>query len=146
MAFAQFDSAGNVNVSKFGSFNPGAGGFIDIAHNARALLFAGTFTTAGLQIDADKNGLSIRKEGKVRKFVNTAEQITYPVRNGVIHRGQRAKIITERAVFEVAAEGLVLTEIAKGVDVRRDILDQMEFAPARIVDQPKTMDEALFAQ
>ena len=68
--------AGNVNVSKFGSFNPGAGGFIDIAHNARALLFAGTFTTAGLQIDADKNGLSIRKEGKVRKFVNTAEQIT----------------------------------------------------------------------
>ena len=27
---------------------------------------------------------------KVRKFVNTAEQFTYPVRNGVINRGQRA--------------------------------------------------------
>lgn len=146
LAFAQFDAAGNVNVSKFGSFNPGAGGFIDIAHNARELLFAGTFTTAGLQIEADKNGLSIRKEGNVRKFVNTAEQITYPVRDGVIHRGQRAKIITERAVFEVAAEGLVLTEIANGVDVRRDILERMEFAPARIVDRPKVMDEALFAQ
>jgi propionate CoA-transferase len=145
LAFAQFDAAGNVNVSKFGSFNPGAGGFIDIAHNARELLFAGTFTTAGLQIDTDDKGLSIRKEGKVRKFVNTAEQITYPVRNGVIHRGQRAKIITERAVFEVAAEGLVLTEVAKGVDVRKDIIEQMEFAPARIVDRPKTMDAALFA-
>jgi propionate CoA-transferase len=145
LAFAQFDAAGNVNVSKFGSFNPGAGGFIDIAHNARELLFAGTFTTAGLQIEADQNGLNIRREGKVRKFVNTAEQITYPVRNGVINRGQRAKIITERAVFEVAAEGLVLTEVAKGVDVRRDILDQMEFAPARIIDRPKIMDEALFA-
>jgi propionate CoA-transferase len=48
-------------------------------------------------------------------------------------------------VFEVAAEGLVLTEIARGVDVRKDILDQMEFAPARIVDRPKTMDDALFA-
>ena len=93
-----------------------------------------------------RTALSIRKEGKVRKFVNAAEQITYPVRNGVINRGQRAKIITERAVFEVAAEGLVLTEVAKGVDVRRDILDQMEFAPARIVDQPKVMDDALFAQ
>ena len=68
------------------------------------------------------------------------------MRNGVIHRGQRAKIITERAVFEVTAEGLVLTEVAKGVDVRRDILEQMEFAPARIVDQPKAMDETLFAQ
>jgi propionate CoA-transferase len=145
LAFAQFDAAGNVNVSKFGSFNPGAGGFIDIAHNARELLFAGTFTTAGLQIEAGEGGLNILKEGKVRKFVNTAEQITYPVRNGVINRGQRATIITERAVFEVAAEGLVLTEIAKGVDVRRDILEQMEFAPARIVDRPRIMDDALFA-
>jgi propionate CoA-transferase len=145
LAFAQFDSSGNVNVSKFGSFNPGAGGFIDIAHNARELLFAGTFTTAGLQIDTDENGLHIRKEGKVRKFVNTAEQITYPVRNGVINRGQRARIVTERAVFEVTAEGLMLTELAKGVDVRADILDQMEFAPARIADQPKIMDDAFFA-
>jgi propionate CoA-transferase len=67
------------------------------------------------------------------------------VRNGVMTRGQRAKIITERAVFEVTAEGLVLIEVARGVDVRKDILDQMEFSPARIVDKPKTMDEALFA-
>ena len=68
-------------------------------------MFTGTFTTAGLQIDTDEKGLNIAKEGKVRKFVTTAEQITYPVRNGVINRGQRAKIITERAVFEVVAEG-----------------------------------------
>ena len=67
------------------------------------------------------------------------------VRNGVIDRGQRATIITERAVFEVAAEGLMLTEIAKGVDVKKDILEQMEFG-VRVVDQPKVMDEALFAQ
>ena len=63
----------------------------------------------------------------------------------MIHRGQGAKIITERVVFEVAAEGLVLTEVAKGVDVRKDIIEQMEFTPARIDDQPKTMDAALFA-
>jgi propionate CoA-transferase len=40
----------------------------------------------------------------------------------------------------------VLTEIARGVDVRADILDQMEFAPARIADQPKIMDDAFFAR
>lgn len=133
-------------MSKFGSFNPGAGGFIDIAHNARRLIFTGTFTTAGLQIDAGEKGLSVVKEGKVRKFVNAAEQITYPVRDGVINRGQRAQIITERAVFEVTAEGLALTEVARGVDVRKDILEQMEFAPVSVSDRPKLMDEALFAQ
>ena len=110
------------------------------------MIFTGTFTTAGLQIDAGEKGLSIVKEGKVRKFVNTAEQITYPVRDGVINRGQRAQIITERAVFEVTAEGLVLTEVAKGVDVRKDILEQMEFAPVSVSDRPKLMDDALFAQ
>ncbi len=146
LAFAQFDAAGNVNVSKFGSFNPGAGGFIDIAHNARRLIFTGTFTTAGLQIDAGEKGLGIVMEGKVRKFVNTAEQITYPVRDGVINRGQRAQIITERAVFEVTAEGLALTEVAKGIDVRKDILEQMEFSPINVSDRPKLMDETLFAQ
>jgi propionate CoA-transferase len=144
LAFAQFDAKGNVNVSKFGSFNPGAGGFIDIAHNANQLVFTGTFTTAGLQIGADKERLSIRSEGKVRKFVNDVEQITYPVREGVIARGQRAKLITERAVFEVAPEGLILTELARGIDIKRDILDQMEFAPAKIVDPTPFMRSELF--
>ena len=66
----------------------------------------------------------------MRKFVDRAEQITYPVRKGVVERGQTALIVTERAVFRVVPEGLMLTEVAKGIDVRRDILDQMAFAPA----------------
>jgi propionate CoA-transferase len=67
------------------------------------------------------------------------------VRSGIINRGQRAQIITERAVFEVTAEGLVLKEVAKGVDVRRHIIEQMEFAPVHIADKPKLMDDELFA-
>ena len=51
----------------------------------------------------------------------------------------------ERAVFEVTAEGLVLKEVAKGVDVRRHIIEQMEFAPVHIADKPKLMDDELFA-
>jgi acyl CoA:acetate/3-ketoacid CoA transferase len=39
----------------------------------------------------------------------------------------------------------VQTEVADGVDIRRDILDPMEFALARIPDRPKPMDQALFA-
>jgi propionate CoA-transferase len=145
LAFAQFDAQGNVNVSKFGTFNPGAGGFIDIAHNARELVFTGTFTTAGLQIDAGKQGLNIRAEGKVRKFVRDVEQITYPVRRGVIERGQRAKLITERAVFDVTPDGLMLTEVARGIDIKRDILERMEFAPAKVVEPTPLMRDELFA-
>ena len=37
--------------------------------------------------------------------------------------------ITERAVFELTPEGLVLTEIAEGIDLQTQILDLMEFSP-----------------
>jgi propionate CoA-transferase len=146
LAFAQFDREGNVNVSWFGSSNPGAGGFIDIAQNAKDLVFTGTFTTAGLDVSISDGGLRVAKEGSVQKFVDRAEQITYPVRKGVVERGQSALIVTERAVFRVVPEGLVLTEVAKGIDVRRDILDQMAFAPHHIVDPLPLMDASLFAE
>jgi len=145
LAFAQYDASGNVNVSRFGIANPGAGGFIDIAHNARELVFTGTFTTAGLKVAFSADGASVESEGKVKKFVERAEHITYPVQKGVTERGQKAKLITERAVFEVSPQGLVLTEVADGIDVKRDILDQMNFAPARIAEPLARMDPKLFA-
>jgi len=144
LAFAQFDMEGNINVSKFGMFNPGAGGFIDIAHNAKELIFTGTFTTAGLKVEIENGGLRIVQEGSIRKLVRKCEQITYPLQRGILERGQKAKLITERAVFEIEADGLVLIEIAKGIDVQKDILDQMEFPPKRIATPLKYMDEDLF--
>ena len=144
LAFAEYDSHGTVNVSKFGKVNPGAGGFIDIAMNAQRLVFTGSFTTGGLDIGYDAGRMKILKEGKVSKFVNTAQSITYSVAKGV-SAGQSALIVTERAVFEQTAQGLVLTEVAPGVDVRRDILEHMAFAPARIVDPLPLMDASLFS-
>ncbi len=143
LAFAEFDRGGLVNVSEFGAANPGAGGFIDIAENAERLVFTGTFTTGGLDVAFADGKLCIIKEGKVRKFVNKAEHVTYSVIDGV-KRGQTARVITERAVFEITAEGLILTEVAPGIDVRRDVLDQMEFAPWKVADDLKLMDEAFF--
>jgi propionate CoA-transferase len=146
LAFAQFDRAGNVNVSWFGASNPGAGGFIDIAQNAKDLVFTGTFTTSGLNVAIGNGGLSVIKEGAVRKFVDRVEQITYPVGRGIVERGQNALVVTERAVFQVEPEGLALTEAAKGIDIRRDILEQMAFAPHRIADPLPAMDASLFAE
>jgi propionate CoA-transferase len=145
LAFAQFDALGNVNVSRFGTSNPGAGGFIDIAQNAKDLVFTGTFTTAGLATTISNCVLTVEKEGNVRKFVKQVDQITYSVREGVIERGQTALLVTERAVFRVEAAGLALVEIADGINLRRDVLDQMEFAPSRIAEPLPKMDAALFA-
>jgi propionate CoA-transferase len=145
LAFAQFDGKGNVNVSRFGIANPGAGGFIDIAYNATDLVFTGTFTTGGLDVAFEDGRLRIVREGKVRKFVPQAEHITYPVRANVAARGQRARIVTERAVFEVLAEGLLLTEVAPGIDIRTEILGQMDIDGVRVAPAVKTMAAELFA-
>ncbi|WP_211441820.1 CoA-transferase [Collimonas humicola] len=143
LAFAEYDSHGTVNVSKFGKVNPGSGGFIDIAMNAQRLVFTGSFTTGGLDIAYDGGRMTILKEGKVSKFVNTAQSITYSVGKGVAG-GQSALIITERAVFEATSQGLVLIEIAPGVDLQRDILAHMAFAPHRILDPLPLMEASLF--
>ncbi|MEZ5568347.1 MAG: CoA-transferase [Halioglobus sp.] len=134
LSFGQFDAQGNINVSRLGDTIVGAGGFIDIAHNAEKLVLVGTFTAGGLEADVEDGMLSIRQEGRARKFVERAEHITYPALQGVRQRGQQVKIITERATFELRENGLLLTEIAAGVDLQKDILDQMAYPPAAIAD------------
>ena len=44
-------------------------------------------------------------------------------------RGQQVFYVTERAVFELTAKGLKLIEVTPGLDLQRDVLDQMEFHP-----------------
>jgi len=144
LSFAEYDQAGVVNVSKFGPVNPGAGGFIDIAQNTRRLVFAGTFTTAGLRADVKDGQLVIEREGKIKKFVSEVESITYRVQDGIRDRGQEALIITERAVFRCAPDGLELIEIAPGIDLQTQVLDQMEFAPVRIADPLPLMSAVHF--
>ena len=49
---------------------------------------------------------------------------------------------TQRCVFRLTKEGLELIEIAPGIDIRRDILDRMDFEP--IVRHPREMDPRIF--
>jgi len=146
LAFAEVDLKGSVNVSKFGSYAPGAGGFIDIAHNAKRLVFTGTFTGGGPKMKIGGGRCEVVQEGKFKKFVQSAQQTTYSLSKGVRERGQTVLIVTERAVFSMEKEGLVLVEIAPGIDLQKDILDQMEFAPVRILDPLPLMDASLFQE
>ena len=70
---------------------------------------------------------------------------TYPALTAVRERGQSIKLVTERAVFDLKDIGLVLTEIAPGIDVQRDILAHMEFAPAAIAEPLRKMDSTVFS-
>ena len=59
-------------------------------------------------------------------------------------RGQQVRYITDRAVFALEDDGLVLTEVAPGIGVERDVLGQMGFRP-RVADDLREMDRRLYA-
>jgi len=142
LGLAQVDRHGNVNVSKVGSLLPGCGGFINISQNARRVVFCGTFTAKGLDVVIGDGRLHIRREGMVRKFVADVQQITFSGRNARANR-QPVLFITERAVLELGPEGLVVIEVAPGVDLKREVIGQME-APAIVSPGLKLMDPAFF--
>lgn len=142
LGFGQIDSSGNVNVSKFGNIMPGCGGFIDITHRTKKIVFCGTFTSGGLAIEVQGGGLNIIGEGKNRKLVREVEQITFNAQNAHA-RNQEVTYVTERAVFRLESSGLVLTEIAPGVQLEKDVLKNMDFRVA-VSRELKQMKDGFF--
>ena len=82
------------------------------------------------------------RDAAARKFVAEVEHRTFSGRHAAAG-GQDVLYVTERCVFRLRPDGLELIEIAPGIDLERDVLARMDFAP--IVASPlKTMDARIF--
>ncbi|NQV27011.1 MAG: acyl CoA:acetate/3-ketoacid CoA transferase [Rhodopirellula sp.] len=138
---AQVDQHGNVNVSKFNNRVAGVGGFVNISQNARRVVFCGTMTSGGLEVDVVNGQLRIISEGTVRKFVEQVEQVSFSGQVAA-NTSREVLFVTERAVFKLTSDGLMLTEVAPGIDIETQILSVMEFHP--IVRLPRLMSASCF--
>ena len=144
LSFLEVDAEGSVNVSRLAATphrTAGAGGFVDITTRAKRIIFSGNFN-AGARMSVESGRIVIEREGKIAKFVPKVDQVSFSGRRAVA-QGQEATYITERCVIRLTADGLVVTEIAPGIDLRRDVLDRAA-APLAVADDLREMEPCLF--
>jgi len=144
LSFLEVDADGSVNVSRLAATphrTAGAGGFVDITARARKIVFSGNFN-AGARMSLQDGALSIDKEGRIAKFVDKVDQTSFSGRRARA-QGQDITYVTERCVIRLMPEGLVVTELAPGLDLQRDVLDQAA-TPLAVSPALRRMDSALF--
>lgn len=128
LGFAEVDAVGNVNVSAFGDRVVGLGGFANITASTPRLVFCGSLTAGGLDVDIRDGKVRILREGATSKFVPLVHQVSFSAQQAR-ERAQQVTYVTERAVFTMSDEGIVLTEVAPGLDVEQDVIAHMGFRP-----------------
>ncbi|MBQ8263995.1 MAG: hypothetical protein IJY96_04365, partial [Oscillospiraceae bacterium] len=80
----------------------------------------------GLEGTFDGKEVRITKEGSIKKILPAVEAYGFSAKNAHSY-GQDIMYITERCVFRLGEKGIILTEIAPGIDLQKDILDQIDF-------------------
>ena len=133
----EVDAEGSVNVASFAGRFAGVGGFVNIAQCAKRLVFCLTLRAGELDVAMENGRLTIVKEGRHPKFVRAIQHVCFHGPTAVA-RGQEVLYVTERAVFRLTTRGLQLIEVAEGIDLQKQVLDQMQFAPV-MNGRPKPM-------
>ncbi|MBT2810151.1 CoA-transferase [Staphylococcus coagulans] len=141
MSFAEVDQYGHVNVSYFGHRMNGCGGFIDISQSVQKIVFSGTLVARG-QLSVSNQALHVEQQGQTQKFVSNVSNIDF---NADYAKSLQQEIyyVTERAVFQLTQDGLMLIEIAPGLDIERDVIAQMGFRPL-VSKNLKTIDTSIY--
>lgn len=141
----EVDKNGDLNTSLLNGVLKGVGGFMNICATSKFAVFVGTFTAGGIKTHIEDGKLVIDKEGKYKKFVKQIPQNSFNLKKAV-EGGHKILYITERCVFKGTTEGLLLSEIAPGIDLQTQILDQMEFKPIIPQGGPKLMEAGMFQE
>ena len=120
------DLQGNVNVHKLAGGYAGIGGFANITHATKTIVFCMSFNTKGLVTTKENGEIHIKQEGSIPKFKRKISAISFSGRNA-IRRGQRVLYVTERCVFELTEMGLLLREVYAGIDEAHQICGMLDF-------------------
>ena len=131
------DAQGNVNAHKLAGGYSGIGGFANITHATKTIVFCMSFNTKGLSAGKENGNITIIKEGSVPKFKKEISAISFSGKNAV-RRGQRVIYITERCIFELSEQGLALKEVYPGIDEESQIRGMLDF---ELPPNPKTAHE-----
>jgi propionate CoA-transferase len=124
----EVNAEGSVNVASFAGRFAGVGGFVNIAQCAKRLVFCLTLRAGDLEVAMGNGRLAIVKEGRHPKFMRTIQHVCFHGPTALA-QGQEVIYVTERAVFKLTPRGLQLIEVADGIDLQTQVLDQMQFAP-----------------
>ena len=146
LGFAEIRADGSVNVGDFQGNLRGPGGFVDIAHRAKKVLFCGELTAGQSDIrivQEPQVRLEISRDGRHRKLLSQINQVNFHGPTA-LRKGQTVLYITERAVFQLTAGGLELIEIAPGVGVEA-VKSAIGFDIA-VSAHLKFMDDRLFRE
>lgn len=144
LSFLEVGRDGSVNVSRLSATphrTAGAGGFVDITARARKIVFSGNFK-AGAKMRIEEGRLIIDTEGKIAKFVDEVDQVSFSGERAR-EQGQDVTYVTERCVIRLIDGQLVVTEVAPGLDLKRDVLDQAA-TELKVADDLQEMNGALF--
>lgn len=141
LGFLQVDKEGNVNPSMLPNKIFGPGGFPVIAGGAPRICFGGAFTAGKSDIRVTNNRINIIRDGTTSKFVERVFKIVFSGHQAIKY-GQEVLYVTERAVFRLGENGMILEEIAPGIDLEKDIYSKMSFVPDS--GSIREMDERIF--
>jgi acyl CoA:acetate/3-ketoacid CoA transferase len=145
LSFLEVSEAGDVNVSYLAArphVTAGVGGFNDIVTRAPKIVYSGYFTAGKKDIQVADGKLHIVSDGTVAKFVPEVAQVSF---SGEMARRRRQDVlyITERCVIQLTESGLMVIEIAPGVDLEKDVLGKADVR-LLVSDDLRLMSAALF--